>query len=242
MSKKVILQDLGRIPYQAAWDLQTEVFQSVIATKMANRKATEEEKQTQEHYFFFAEHPHVYTLGRNGKEEHLLLSEEELKSKEATFYKINRGGDITYHGLGQVVGYPILDLDEFFTDIGRYIRLLEEMVIRTLAEYQIVGERIKGLSGVWIDGELPTARKICAVGVHLSRWTTMHGFAFNINTDLSYFGYIVPCGIEDKAVTSLEQEVGYTIDLNTVKKQLIKHFVDLFEAKIETKYEEGHTS
>jgi lipoyl(octanoyl) transferase len=242
MSKKVIVKDWGRIPYQAAWDLQTEVFQSVIATKVANRKVAEEEKQMQKHYFFFAEHPHVYTLGRNGKEEHLLLSEEELKTKKATFYKINRGGDITYHGLGQVVGYPILDLDEFFTDIGRYIRLLEEMVIRTLAEYQIKGERIKGLSGVWIDADLPTARKICAVGVHLSRWTTMHGFAFNINTDLSYFGYIVPCGIEDKAVTSLEQEVGHTVDLGIVKKQLIKHFVDLFEAQIEIKYEEGHTS
>lgn len=234
MSKKVILKDLGRIDYQAAWDMQTEVFQQMIATKVNNRKVAKEDKKEQQHCFFFAEHPHVYTLGRNGKEAHLLLTEKELEKRAASFYKINRGGDITYHGLGQVVGYPILDLDEFFTDIGRYIRLLEEMVIRTLAEYDIIGERIKGLSGVWIDANFPSARKICAVGVHLSRWTTMHGFAFNINTDLSYFDYIVPCGIDDKAVTSLEKELGYRVNLGTIKQQLIKHFVDLFEAEIQT--------
>lgn len=232
MSKKIIVQDWGRIAYQAAWDKQTALFEQVIATKVNNRKAAASDRIDPVHYFLFAEHPHVYTLGRNGKAEHLLLSEEELEQKEATFFKINRGGDITYHGLGQVVGYPILDLDEFFTDIGRYIRFLEEMVIRTLAEYGVIGERIKGLSGVWIDANLPTARKICAVGVHLSRWTTMHGFAFNINTDLSYFEYIVPCGIDDKAVTSLAKELGRTVDMEIIKQQLVKHFVVLFEAEL----------
>ncbi len=232
MSKKIIVQDWGRIAYQAAWDKQTVLFEQVIATKLNNRKATAGDRIAPVHYFLFAEHPHVYTLGRNGKAEHLLLSEEELEQKEATFFKINRGGDITYHGLGQVVGYPILDLDEFFTDIGRYIRFLEEMVIRTLAEYEVIGARIKGLSGVWIDADLPTARKICAVGVHLSRWTTMHGFAFNINTDLSYFEHIVPCGIDDKAVTSLQQELGKAVDMEIIKQQLVKHFVVLFEAEL----------
>ena len=232
MSKRIILKDLGLIEYKDAWGLQTQLFEEVIQRKVINRKLPKEEQKEQQHYFLFAEHPHVYTLGRNGQEAHLLLNNQELEEKEASFFKINRGGDITYHGLGQVVGYPILDLDEFFTDIGRYIRFLEEMVIRTLAEYNILGERIKGLSGVWIDAEKSTARKICAVGVYLSRWTTMHGFAFNINTDLSYFDYIVPCGINDKAVTSLEKELGYKVALDTVKNQLLKHFVDLFEAEI----------
>lgn len=230
MGKEIIYKDLGLTPYLAAWDLQTELFEGLIARKVRNRKALPTEQEEQYHYLLFCEHPHVYTLGRNGKEEHLLLDETALLEKEATFHKINRGGDITYHGYGQVVGYPILDLDEFFTDIGRYVRFLEEMVIRMLEEYDIVGERIKGLSGVWIGKDTDNPRKICAVGVHLSRWTTMHGFALNVNTDLAYFNYIVPCGIDDKAVTSMEQELGKKIDQEAVKLKLKKHFAVLFEA------------
>jgi len=231
MSKGIVFKDLGTIAYQEAWDLQTTLFQQVIDRKVHNRKAAEDAKEEQFHYLLFCEHPHVYTLGRNGKETHLLLDEQGLKDKEATFHKINRGGDITYHGYGQVVGYPILDLDEFFTDIGRYVRFLEEMVIRMLAEYDIVGERIKGLSGVWIGVGTPRVRKVCAVGVHLSRWTTMHGFALNVNTNLSYFKNIVPCGIDDKAVTSMQEELGKEVDVEKVKEQLKKHFLTLFEAE-----------
>jgi lipoyl(octanoyl) transferase len=230
MGKEIVYKDLGVIPYQAAWDLQTTLFEEVIARKVSNRKALPTEIQEQYHYLLFCEHPHVYTLGRNGKEEHLLLNEATLLEKEATFHKINRGGDITYHGYGQVVGYPILDLDEFFTDIGRYVRFLEEMVIRMLEEYAILGERIKGLSGVWIGKDTDNPRKICAVGVHLSRWTTMHGFALNVNTNLEYFKYIVPCGIDDKAVTSMERELGRKVDEAAVKLKLKKHFAVLFEA------------
>lgn len=230
MGKEIVYKDLGVTPYQAAWDLQTKLFEEVIARKVSNRKALPTEIQKQYHYLLFCEHPHVYTLGRNGKEEHLLLNETTLLEKQATFHKINRGGDITYHGYGQVVGYPILDLDEFFTDIGRYVRFLEEMVIRMLEEYGILGERIKGLSGVWIGKETDNPRKICAVGVHLSRWTTMHGFALNVNTNLDYFKYIVPCGIDDKAVTSMEQELGKKVDETAVKLKLKKHFAVLFEA------------
>jgi lipoyl(octanoyl) transferase len=178
----------------------------------------------------FCEHPHVYTLGRNGKESHLLLDEAGLAEKDATFFKINRGGDITYHGYGQVVGYPILDMDEFFTDIARYVRILEETVIRMLTAYGIEGTRIKGLSGVWIEAETERARKICAVGVHLSRWTTMHGFALNVNTDLTYFEYIVPCGIDDKAVTSMQKELGRAVDMEAVKAALKQHFAELMGA------------
>ncbi|BDS10052.1 lipoyl(octanoyl) transferase LipB [Aureispira anguillae] len=230
MGKEIIYKDLGVIPYTEAWDLQTKLFEEVVERKLTNRKLEVEEQQEQFHYLLFCEHPHVYTLGRNGKEAHLLLNEATLSQKNATFHKINRGGDITYHGYGQLVGYPILDLDEFFTDIGRYVRLLEEAIIRMLAEYQIVGERIKGLSGVWIGVGTNNPRKICAVGVHLSRWTTMHGFALNVNTDLTYFRHIVPCGIDDKAVTSMEQELGQVVDLDEVKEQLKRHFADLFEA------------
>ncbi len=235
MAKKIILKDLGQITYQAAWDIQTKLFEEVVERKVNNRTLPKEQQEELEHYFLFAEHQHVYTLGRSGKPQHLLLSEEELENKNASFFKINRGGDITYHGLGQVVGYPILDLDDFFTDIGRYVRFLEEMVIRTLAEYDVKGERIKGFSGVWIDANKPTARKICAVGVHLSRWVTMHGFAFNINTDLSYFDYIIPCGIDDKAVTSLQKELGELVDMEKIKEQLFYHFIQLFEAEKATK-------
>lgn len=231
MSKRIIFKDLGVIGYQDAWDLQTTFFQEIVDRKVRNRKLDIAEQEDPFHYLLFCEHPHVYTLGRNGKETHLLLDEQGLKEKEATFHKINRGGDITYHGYGQVVGYPILDLDEFFTDIGRYVRFLEEMVIRMLAEYNILGERIKGLSGVWIGVGTPTVRKICAIGVHLSRWATMHGFALNVNTNLSYFKNIVPCGIDDKAVTSMQQELGEEVDIMKVKEQLKQHFITLFEAE-----------
>ncbi|MGH1337314.1 MAG: lipoyl(octanoyl) transferase LipB [Aureispira sp.] len=230
MGKEIFYKDLGVVPYQQAWDLQTRLFEQVIERKLYNRKATEEEQKTQFHYLLFCEHPHVYTLGRNGKERHLLLDEVGLQEKEATFHKINRGGDITYHGYGQVVGYPILDMDEFFTDIARYVRILEETVIRMLAAYDIEGTRIKGLSGVWIEAKTERARKICAVGVHLSRWTTMHGFALNVNTDLTYFEYIVPCGIDDKAVTSMQKELGREVDMEAVKVTLKAHFAELMEA------------
>lgn len=230
MGKEIFYKDLGLVPYQQAWDLQTRLFEQVIERKMHNRKAAEGEQITQFHYLLFCEHPHVYTLGRNGKESHLLLDEAGLQEKEATFHKINRGGDITYHGFGQLVGYPILDMDEFFTDIARYVRILEEAVIRMLAAYDIEGSRIKGLSGVWIEAETERARKICAVGVHLSRWTTMHGFALNVNTDLSYFEYIIPCGIDDKAVTSMQKELGRKVDMEEVKTALKVHFAALMEA------------
>jgi lipoyl(octanoyl) transferase len=227
--KKVHFEDLGLIDFQAAWDFQTEKFNEIVQRKLDNRNLPQSEQKKQEHWLIFCEHPHVYTLGRNGKEEHLLLNSQALLEKNAEFVKINRGGDITYHGPGQIVAYPLLDLDDFFTDIGRYIRYLEEMVIRTLAEYEIESGRIAGQSGVWLDADKASARKICAVGVHLSRWTTMHGFAFNINTNLEYFSNIIPCGITDKAVTSLEKELGRKIEIEEVKRKLLKHFQELFE-------------
>jgi lipoyl(octanoyl) transferase len=229
--KKIHFEDLGLIDFQAAWDFQTEKFNKIVQLKLDNRNLSATEKKVQEHWLIFCEHPHVYTLGRNGKESNLLLDADALRNKNAEFVKINRGGDITYHGPGQIVGYPLLDLDEFFTDIGRYIRFLEEMVIRTLLEYNIESGRITGQSGVWIDVDKATARKICAVGVHLSRWTTMHGFAFNINTNLDYFSNIIPCGISDKAVTSLQKELGRSIDTEEVKTRLLKHFKELFEVE-----------
>jgi lipoyl(octanoyl) transferase len=229
--KKVHFEDLGLIDYQAAWDFQTDKFNKIVQLKLDNRNLAAAEKKVQEHWLIFCEHPHVYTLGRNGNESNLLLDTEALRNKNAEFVKINRGGDITYHGPGQIVGYPLLDLDEFFTDIGRYIRFLEEMVIRTLMEYNIESGRISGQSGVWLDAEKATARKICAVGVHLSRWTTMHGFAFNINTNLDYFSNIIPCGISDKAVTSLQKELGRSVDMQEVKNLLLKYFKELFEVE-----------
>ena len=229
--KKIHFEDLGLIDFQAAWDFQTEKFNKIVQLKLDNRNLSATEKKVQEHWLIFCEHPHVYTLGRNGKESNLLLDADALRNKNAEFVKINRGGDITYHGPGQIVGYPLLDLDEFFTDIGRYIRFLEEMVIRTLFEYNIESGRITGQSGVWIDVDKATARKICAVGVHLSRWTTMHGFAFNINTNLDYFSNIIPCGISDKAVTSLQKELGRSIDTEEVKTRLLKHSKELFEVE-----------
>lgn len=213
--QQVIFQDLGLIDYKEAWDLQEKLFAETIALKIERRNgATTEETVSR---LLFCEHPHVYTLGKSGSEENLLLNEIQLEEHHARYYKINRGGDITYHGPGQLVGYPIFDLDHFFTDIHKYMRYLEEAVIQTLAEYGIRGERYEGYTGVWIDASLPEARKICAMGVKCSRWVTMHGIGFNVNSDLSYFSHIVPCGIDDKAVTSIQRELGRPVDMEEVK-------------------------
>jgi lipoyl(octanoyl) transferase len=220
--------------YQEAWEYQGELFEKTIAIKTSNRKLEEEQQQITENYLIFLEHPHVYTLGKSGSEDNLLLDEDGLKEKEATYYKINRGGDITYHGPGQIVGYPILDLDNFFTDIHKYLRLLEEAVILTLKDYGIESGRIKGLTGVWLDYEedAENPRKICALGVKSSRWVTMHGFAFNVNTDLDYFKNIIPCGIDDKAVTSMEAELGKKQNMQEVEEKLKQHIADLFEMEL----------
>jgi lipoyl(octanoyl) transferase len=234
MNKKVALQDLGLKDYKDTWDYQELLFQQIVDLKIQNRRSGTT-TETPNH-FLFVEHPHVYTLGKSGDINNLLVNEAQLKEKEATFYKINRGGDITYHGPGQIVGYPILDLDNFFTDIHKYLRLLEEMVIRTLAEYDLKAERSEGETGVWLDVGTPFARKICAMGVRASRWVTMHGFAFNINTDLGYFDLMIPCGIKDKSVTSLNVELGKKeVDMEEVKQKLLYHFNDLFEAELITK-------
>ena len=231
MNKKVIVQDLGLRDYKETWDYQENLFSEIINTKIRNRR--ENAGLDTSNYLLFVEHPHVYTLGKSGDISNLLATEEELTSKGAKFYHINRGGDITYHGPGQIVGYPILDLDNFFTDIHKYLRLLEEMVILTLDEYGIKGERSSGETGVWLDTGTPLARKICAMGVRSSRWVTMHGFAFNVNTDLSYFDHMIPCGIRDKAVTSLNRELGQeSVDMAKVRESLVTNFQDLFEAEI----------
>ncbi len=224
---------LGLKDYQEAWDYQETLFKKSVDQKIANRNLPEEEQLPIPNYLIFCEHPHVYTLGKSGKESHLLLDEQGLKDKSASYYKINRGGDITYHGPGQIVGYPILDLDNFFTDIHKYLRYLEEAVILTLGEYSINAGRIAGLTGVWLDyDDESKARKICALGVKSSRWVTMHGFAFNINVDLDYFGNIVPCGIDDKAVTSLQKELGREVDMREVEEKLKRHLAQLFEMEL----------
>lgn len=215
---EVIFKDLGTVDYKEAWDFQERLFKKNVDLKIAQRKGQTIEKTKS--YLLFCEHPHVYTLGKSGKPEHLLLSEERLKEINATYYKINRGGDITYHGPGQLVAYPIFDLEEYFTDIHKYMRYLEEAVIMTLLEYGVESGRVDGLTGVWIDGDTPKARKICAMGVKSSRWVTMHGIGFNINSNMNYFNYIVPCGIEDKAVTSLQNELGRPIEMDEVKEKL----------------------
>ena len=231
MNKHVEIQDLGYKDYKQTWDYQEELFKSVIDIKIKNRR--ENNNLLPPNYFLFVEHPHVYTLGKSGNLSNLLLNEAQLTEKGATFYKINRGGDITYHGPGQIVGYPILDLDNFFTDIHKYLRLLEELIILTLAEYGLKAERIKGETGVWLDVGTPFARKICALGVRSSRWVTMHGFALNVNANLGYFDHIIPCGIRGKAVTSLNVELGKKeVNEVEVKEKLLKHFANLFEAKI----------
>jgi len=224
---KVKFIDLGNIKYKKAWEYQEKLFNNTIKLKSENRK--KEQKIQTENYLIFCEHPHVYTLGKSGDSNNLLVDEKFLKSRNAEFVKTNRGGDITYHGPGQIVGYPILDLDNFFTDIHKYLRFLEEAVILTLDEYGVKGERSNGETGVWIEKGTENARKICAIGVKTSRWVTMHGFAFNINSDLSYFGNIIPCGIVDKKVTSLEKELGIKINIKTVKKQLKIHLSNVFE-------------
>ncbi len=231
MNKKVQLIDLGYKDYKETWDFQEKLFEEILKIKSDNRK--NETNESTPNYFIFVEHPHVYTLGKSGDLSNLLINEKQLKEKEATFYKINRGGDITYHGPGQIVGYPILDLDNFFTDIHKYLRLLEETIIKVLADYGLKGERSEGETGVWLDVGTPFARKICAMGVRASRWVTMHGFAFNINADLGYFDNIIPCGIRGKAVASLNVELGVEkVDETEVQKKIIQYFQELFEAEI----------
>jgi lipoyl(octanoyl) transferase len=230
---QVIFQDLGLMDYQQAWDYQTQVHQALVASKRHNRQEAQLGRATepQRHQLLFCEHPPVYTLGKSGSIDHLLLNEAELAAQGFTFYKINRGGDITYHGPGQIVGYPIFDLDCFFTDVHRYVRYLEEAVVRTLAEYDLHGHREPGFTGVWLAAtdNLPK-RKICAIGVHLSRWVTLHGFAFNVNSNLSHFENIIPCGINDadKGVTSMAKELGQPVAVEKVKTKLRAHFADLF--------------
>ena len=234
INKKVSFRNLGLIDYQEAWDYQERIFAEKLAIKTHNRGLSDEDQRLTPNFLVFCEHPHVYTLGKSGKPDHLLLTEEDLAAKHAKYYKINRGGDITYHGPGQIVGYPILDLDNFFTDIHVYMRTLEEAIILTLAEYNVHAGRIAGLTGVWIDFEAQeNPRKICALGVKASRWVTMHGFALNVNTDLSYFRNIVPCGIEDKAVTSLAAELGREVDIEEVSVKLKNHLAQLFSMELE---------
>jgi lipoyl(octanoyl) transferase len=233
-NKRTRYLNLGLIDYKDAWDYQTDLFQKVLEVKSANRSLPESEQRLTENFLLFCQHPHVYTLGKSGKEENLLVKSEELKAIGASYYHINRGGDITYHGPGQIVGYPIIDLENFFTDIHKYMRLLEEAVIETIAEFGVRGGRIPGLTGVWIDHEdKESARKICALGVKTSRWVTMHGFALNVNTDLNYFAHIVPCGIDDKAVTSLEQELGKPLDMADVEELLKNKIASLFGMNLE---------
>jgi lipoyl(octanoyl) transferase len=231
--QEVLFTDLGLIDYKQAWDYQEKLFSEIIEQKVINRNNSPEASVDTKNYLLFCEHPHVYTLGKSGSINNLLVNEDGLKEIHATYYKINRGGDITYHGPGQLVGYPILDLDNFFTDIHKYLRFLEEAIILTLAEYGIIAERFPGYTGVWIDADNPEkARKICAMGVRCSRWVTMHGFAFNVNSNLSYFDHIVPCGIKDKDVTSMQRELGKEVDLEEVKSKLKYQISKLFNLKL----------
>ncbi|RXR33123.1 lipoyl(octanoyl) transferase LipB [Flavobacterium piscinae] len=231
MNKVVWKDDLGLMDYKLAWDFQETLFKEIVDLKIRNRR--EEANLPTSNYFLFVEHPHVYTLGKSGDLSNLLLNENQLAEKGATFHKINRGGDITYHGPGQIVGYPILDLENFFTDIHKYLRLLEETIILALAEYGLKTERSPGETGVWLDVGTPFARKICAMGVRASRWVTMHGFALNVNADLGYFDNIIPCGIRGKAVTSLQVELGIEkVNEEEVKSKILKHFEHLFECEL----------
>ena len=231
MNKQIIIKDLGHKDYKETWDYQESLFEEIVELKRKNR--AENTDLPTPNYFLFVEHPHVYTLGKSGHIENLLIDEAALAKKGASFYKINRGGDITYHGPGQIVGYPIIDLENFFTDIHKYLRSLEEVIIRTLADYGIKGERSEGETGVWLDVGTPFARKICAMGVRASRWVTMHGFALNVNTDLGYFDNIIPCGIRGKAVTSLNVELSKEkVDTEEVKTHILKHFEEIFGVTI----------
>jgi lipoyl(octanoyl) transferase len=230
LNKKTQFIDLGLIDYQQAWDYQTDLFNKSLEVKKQNRDFPGDQQLITNNYLIFCEHPHVYTLGKSGEEKNLLIRKEDLHTIQASYYPINRGGDITYHGPGQLVAYPVIDLENFFTDIHQYMRLLEEAVIQTLVEFKIMAGRIKGLTGVWIDYENEwTTRKICAMGVKTSRWVTMHGLALNVNIDLSYFNYIVPCGIDNKAVTSLEKEIGKSADMILVKSILKEKMASLFK-------------
>lgn len=218
------------MPYDEAWQYQDGLFQQVIARKVVNRDLPPDEQQFTGNYFLFCEHPPVFTLGKSGEEEHLLLNNDGLAQQGIQYYKVNRGGDITHHGPGQIVGYPILDLDHFFTDIHKYLRLLEETIILTLADYGIAAGRLPSATGVWLDADVPgRARKICAMGIRCSRWVTMHGFALNVNNNLDYFNHIIPCGIGDKGVTSLQQELGHPVDMDEVKGRIKGHFLGLFD-------------
>jgi lipoyl(octanoyl) transferase len=231
---EVLFEDLGLIDYREAWDYQETLFSRNVNAKLQGRE--KDIRPDTKNFLLFCEHPHVFTLGKSGTADHLLLNEEELIEKHAVFYRINRGGDITYHGPGQIVGYPVFDLDYFFTDIHKYLRYLEEVIILTLAHYDIMAERIEGLTGVWLDGADPVrARKICAMGIRCSRWVTMHGFAFNVNADLDYFNYIIPCGITDKAVTSMEKELGRKVDMEEVKDLLRQNFSKVFGISFDKK-------
>lgn len=228
----VFFEDLDVIDYKEAWDYQEKLFDRIVAQKVYNRNHPEDAAPTNNH-LLFCEHPHVYTLGKNGSENNLLVNMLELQQKEATYYKINRGGDITYHGPGQIVGYPILDLDNFSPDIHQYVANLEEAIIRTIAEYGLKGERMKGASGVWLDPDQPSkARKICAIGIRSSRWVTMHGFAFNVNTDLSYFELINPCGFTDKKATSMQAELGRSYPMDEVKAKVRDHLAEITGMKL----------
>ena len=239
-NKKVFFEDWGLTDYKQAWDRQEELFGKTVSLKAAIRNqhlavsagGEDDEAMITPNYLIFVEHPHVYTLGKSGKPEHLLLDEKGLAEKRAVYYPINRGGDITYHGPGQIVSYPILDLDNFFTDIHLYLRTLEEAVILTMTEYGLKGERYPGYTGVWLDADNEKARKICAMGVRCSRWVTMHGLAFNVNTNLDYFKNIVPCGIDDKDVTSMQRELGHEVNINEVKEILKHHISVLFGMEI----------
>ena len=229
MNKKILLKDLKIKDYKETWDYQTTLLQEIVDVKIVNRRKNLNIET--DNHLLFVEHPHVYTLGKSGDLSNLLLNEKQIKEKGATFYKINRGGDITYHGPGQIVGYPILDLENFFTDIHKYLRLLEESIILTIAEYGLKGYRSAGETGVWLDVGTPFARKICALGIRSSRWVTMHGFALNVNTNLGYFDHIIPCGIRGKAAASMEAELGEKLDLEEVKGKILKHFKTLFEVE-----------
>ena len=243
----MIFKDLGIIEYKEAWDRQEELLQENVRIKsamrieqeivannyssLASEFPTSNHKPQTSNYFLLCEHPPVYTLGKSGKKEHVLMSDEELAENNIAFFNTNRGGDITFHGLQQIVGYPILDLEKYTTDIGRYLRNLEEVIILTIAEYGIKGERSKGETGVWIDADIPgKERKICAIGVRCSRWITMHGFALNVNTDLGYFNNIIPCGIQNKQVTSIERELGHAVDYAEAKEKVKKNFEKVFDS------------
>ncbi len=232
----MLFEDLGVMDYKTCWDYQESIFNNTIAQKITNRNSESTHQIETINHLLFVEHPHVYTLGKSGDASHLLINNKELENKQATYYKINRGGDITYHGPGQLVGYPILDLDHFFTDIHKYLRLLEETIILTLDEYGIKAGRSSGETGVWIDADnLFKARKICAMGVRCSRWVTMHGWGFNVNANLEYFSNIIPCGIQDKSVTSLNKELGEDVDMFQIKEKLKKHFSSLFNCQLVSK-------